>query len=101
MITREKLIAAGYKHFNQSHIKEYTDSFLQKRFDDEYGKRYFITIVEYNHGVDKLYYIPFTEFESHGTTFDIEMYNPGSVEQMEKFFENIWFKMDCNYYEEF
>lgn len=107
MITKEQLTAAGYKPFNQIGIREYTKSFWQKRFDDDKGKKYFITIAEYDNLEDKnrqfsqeFSYSPFTQFETHGATFDVEMLNPQSVEQMEEFFENIWFKMDCNYYEE-
>ena len=48
MITQEQLRQAGYKPFTQRNLKEYTNSFWQKRFDDEKGKKYFITVAEYD-----------------------------------------------------
>lgn len=43
----QEMIDAGYKIFKSS-IKQAIRGF-QKRFDDEYGKKYFITIWHWNH----------------------------------------------------
>lgn len=105
MLTREALLAAGYKPFTQKNIKEFTNSFYQKRFDDENGKKYFITIAEYDNrmyadmNLPDFSYSPDTQFNSNGVTFEIEMLTPESVEQMEAFFERMWVQMGCDYYE--
>ena len=100
MITKDQLIAAGYNPFKQKGVREYTEAFWQKRFDDDKGKKYFITIAEYGNSEHNFMYSPFTQFESHNVTFDIEMHHPESVEQIEEFFESTWVRMDCNYYSE-
>ena len=105
MITKEQLIAAGYKPFMQRNIKEYTESFYQKRFDDDKGKKYFITIAEYDFisypqvPYDFIYQ-PEGQFTSNGVTFDVTMLGPETVEQMEQFFEKMWYNLGCDYYEE-
>ena len=109
MITQEDLISAGYKPFKQKNICEFTESFWQKRFDDDKGKKYFITLAEYDNSKYKDTYqfegrYSFqsdTQFVSSGVTFNIEMLSPKSVEEMEEFFENMWVKLSCDYYEEF
>lgn len=108
MLTREALLTAGYKPFKQKNIKEFTNNFYQKRFDDGKGKRYFITIAEYDNRTYKdthpmlpeFSYSPDGQFEANGVTFNVEMLTPKSVEQMEAFFERMWVDMKCDYYEE-
>ena len=107
MLTREALLTAGYKLFTQKNVKEFTNSFYQKRFDDGKGKRYFITIAEYDNRayqdshpmLPEFSYSPDTQFNSNGVTFNVEMFTPESVEQMEAFFERMWVQMGCDYYE--
>lgn len=109
MITQEDLISAGYKPFKQSNIKDFTESFWQKRFDDAKGKKYFITIAEYNNSNYKelldvrgrYSFEPESQFCSNGITFNITMLSPNSIEEMENFFGSMWVKMNCDYYEEF
>ncbi len=107
-ITRESLLAAGYKAFTQKNLKSYTESFYQKRFDDERGKRYFITIAEYDNrqyqdhisSLPDFSYSPEAQFtEANGTTFNVEMLWPKSVKEMEDFFESLWLAMSCEHYE--
>ena len=108
MLTREALLSAGYRQFKQKNIREFTDQFYQKRFDDNQGKKYFITIAEYDNSKYKVShpmlpdfsYSPDGQFESNGTTFNVEMLTPKSVEEMEAFFERMWVDMKCDYYEE-
>lgn len=110
MITSDSLITAGYKPFTQRGLKEFTNSYFQKRFDDEYGKRFYITISEYdNKDIQQRYpesntpdfsYAPDGQFtDANGVVFDIGMHSPKSVEEMESFFVNIWDKQCCEYYE--
>lgn len=106
MLTKETLLAAGYKPF-KSRVKQYTDQGYQKRFDDEHGKRYFITVWEYDnrpykHNCPQLNdfnYAPESQFEIGTIAFNVEMITPESVEEMEAFFERMWMSMNCDYYE--
>lgn len=108
MLTKEALLAAGYRPFKQKNIREFTDQFYQKRFDNDQGKKYFITVAEYDNRkyhdrmptLPDFSYSPDTQFNSNGVTFEIEMLTPESVEQMEAFFERMWVDMKCDYYEE-
>lgn len=107
MITRDQLLAAGYKPFSQRNLKQFTSQFYQKRFDDSVGKKYFITIAEYDNRqyqdripqLKDFSYSPESQFETRGVIFDVEMHSPESVEQMENFFEDMWKSMMCDYYE--
>lgn len=109
VITQEQLKLAGYKPFTQRNLKEFTNSFWQKRFDDTKGKKYFITIAEYdNSNYKELFKLrgkysfqPETQFESNGVTFDVQMHAPKCIEEMEAFFEKMWYNLSCDYYEEF
>lgn len=107
MLNKDQLLAASYKQFKQRNIHEFTDSFYQKRFDDENGKKYFITIAEYDNRayqdrhptIKDFSYAPESQFESNGATFNVEMLSPESAEQMEAFFERMWVDTKCDYYE--
>lgn len=106
MLTKQDLLEAGYKPF-KSKVKLYTDQGYQKRFDDEKGKRYFITVWEYDNrefqdrapALPDFSYAPDSQFDSNGVTFDVNMIGADSVEHMEAFFERTWSSMDCDYYE--
>ena len=106
-VTQAALKAAGYKQFTQRNIWQYTSIGWQKCFRDEKGKKYYITIAEYDNSqfpnikeiCGDYSFQPETQFESNGTTFDVQMHRPDSIEQMEEFFENLWKSMNCNYYE--
>ncbi len=109
MITREQLLEAGYKQFRVHH-KEFCKVGYQKRFDDERGKKYFITIYEYDHRdliamghtCPEFSYGPDCQFETYGTTFDVKMLCDDSktVQDVEAFYERLWASMGCDYYEE-
>lgn len=107
MLTRNQLLAAGYKPFSQRNLKQFTSQFYQKRFDDSVGKKYFITIAEYDNRehqdripqLKDFSYAPESQFETRGVTFEVEMLSPESVEQMEMFFEDMWTSMMCEHYE--
>lgn len=109
MITREDLIASGYKPFTSKILSQYSDKGYQKCLRDEKGKKYYITLIEYDWDQfpeavqQKGYrysYAPETQFNTQdGTVFDLQMLSPESIEQMEVFFEDVWTKMNCQYYE--
>lgn len=109
MLTKDQLLASGYKPFSQRNLKQFTSQFYQKRFDDSVGKKYFITIAEYNNRehqdripqLKDFSYSSESQFEIGTITFNVEMLTPESVEEMEAFFERMWVQMGCDYYERF
>ena len=48
MLTIQNWLDAGYKKYYGGHLNN-ADFLLQKRFDDEVGKKYFIDIWVYEH----------------------------------------------------
>lgn len=109
-ITREALLAAGYFSFTQKNLKSCTESFYQKCFRDAHGKRFYITIAEYNNSVlqqrfpdsntPNFSYEPDVQFtDAKGSTFNVSMLSPKSVEEMEGFFEQLFVQMECEHYE--
>ena len=109
-ITREALIEAGYKPFTQKGLRQYTDSHYQKCVRDAHGKKYYITIAEYDNRkhkerlpmLDDFSYAPESQFtDSNGITFNVEAISPKSVEDMEIFFERQFTLVGCSYYERY
>ena len=106
-VTQESLREAGFKLFKQKGLSQFTDSYWQRRFTDGRGRKYFITIAEYDNSNypqllelrGKYSFTPETQFEVNGVTFDVQMHSPKSIEEMLDFFESMWNSMNCNYYE--
>lgn len=106
-VTQDSLRQAGFKPFKQKGLSDWTDSYWQKRFDDTKGKKYFITIAEYDNSrfpqllelKGKYSFAPDSQFKANGVTFDVQMHSPQSIEEMLDFFENMWKNMNCDYYE--
>lgn len=110
----EDWIAKGYKQF-KSTTKPLAAFGLQKRFDDDSGKRYFITVWVYDNspfqdrfeGWVKYNFQPDVQFTMEdGTTFDVTHYHTNnakwgvtSIDDVEAFFYNMWEKLGCEYYE--
>ena len=108
----EYILECGYKRYNPTAFdSDSVVSRFQKRFDDEYGKKYFIDILKWSHEFipanrrDK-YYKPFSyTYEIYTTMFEeekglrIELYNDWTLEETERFAEDFFEKMKPNYYE--
>lgn len=107
LINAQSLKAAGYRSYESvtdRNNPHYRGSW-QKRFDDEHGKRFFISVA--------LFYLsflpvrperPHAEMQStdaDGNRFDIAMHidSDTTIEQMEAFFEKVWTTLGCRYYE--
>jgi len=112
MITADQLIAAGYRKSKSPGSKQFTDILYQKRIDDTNGKKYFINIWEWDNREHKRRNpeLPMNDFsyqadaqmtDRHGSTFNMEMLSPESVERVEAFMESTWRLLECEYYEEF
>lgn len=110
IITHEALLEHGYKPFQQRNLKEFTNSFYQKLFRDDIGKKFYLTLACYdNKDIQQRFpdsntpdfsYEPDVQFtDAKGNTFNASMLSPKSVDEMEDFFEALWQKMECEYYE--
>ena len=112
-LTPEDWEAQGYKRFNTT-IKPHAAFGLRKRFDDEIGKRYHITVWVYDNtpymdkytGHDRWSFQPEVQFNENNTTFDVQYFHRNSVQwgvtsidQVEAFFLKMWKNMDCDYHE--
>jgi len=112
LVNKENLLNAGYKIYtspiskNESH---YVESF-EKRFEDEQGKKYFIhldcwdlrKLVKFKEDVDFGAKVQFDN--DKGETFDVSYFITSgrtTIEEVERFFENMWVKMECSYYENY
>lgn len=109
----EYFIERGYKKYSPTpHLDN--DSVVtkfQKRFDDDFGKKYFIDIEKWSHDYipvhhrDK-WWKPFsysynlyvTMFEEEKPIF-LEFGTSWTIEEVEKFAENFFEKIKPNYYE--
>jgi len=108
------LIAKGYKQFKPT-IKPLADFGLQKRFDVENGKRYFINVWVYDNSPLQDRYEGWSMWGfqpdvqstmEDGTIFDVACHHTNnakwgvtSIEQLEAFYYNMWEKLGCKYYE--
>ena len=109
----EYLLERGYKQYNPTPVidSDWIVAKFQKRFDDDFGKKYFIDIKKWSHDFvpkdrrDK-WWKPFTySYEVYTTMFSdenpmqIEFYSDWTLEKVEEFMEEFFEKMKPNYYE--
>ena len=84
---------------------------FQKRYDDDFGKKYFINILKWDNSYvpadrrDK-WWKPYSyTYETQITMFkdckalNFEFFSDWTLEQVEKFMEDLFEKMKVNYYE--
>ena len=114
MITEEILLKKGYKKFINSYVKDtesdtYACSY-QKRFDDEIGKKYFITLDLHDcyYALSiftsehiKLWSVNVQFYIQKEATFKVEyfIYDNTTIQMIEAFYEKLWGVMGCKYYE--
>ena len=110
MITEEILLQNEYKKFKNTWAKNtelntYICSY-QKRFDDEIGKKYFITLDLHDYSrltsqYAKSWSVNVQFYISGGTTFKVEyfIYDNTTIQMIEVFYEKLWGVMGCKYYE--
>ena len=116
-IAVEEWIANGYRRYEVLHAKELhklADFILQKRFDDEVGKKYFITVYCYDRSkypqemsahiknLPRYGYMPVVNFNlgDNMPFFNIEMNSVKSIDEVEDYFEGFWRHLKSPYYEE-
>ena len=112
LINDEYLIKRGYKEYKPTRFdNESVVARFQKRFDDDFGKKYFIDVLKWshdyvpNHMRDK-WWKPFTyHYETQVTMFEgekalnLEFFSDWTLEEVESFMSDMFKKMKLNYYE--
>lgn len=117
MLTIEDWTDRGYKRYEISQqIRDFhksADFMLQRRIDDEYGKKYFITVYVYDRNrypaeirerLNERYgFMPTVHFElgDDKPFFAIEMNAINTIDEVEDYFENFWLLLQKPYYEKF
>ena len=113
-MTDKYLIERGYKQYEplRGLDSDYVVARFQKRFDDEFGKKYFIDVIKWSHNYVPEYrrdkwWKPFSyEYEAQFTMFesenamDLHFHSSWSLEEVENFVENFFEKTKPNYYED-
>lgn len=110
----EYLLERGYKQFKPTPVLD-NDSIVakfQKRFDDDFGKKYFIDVAKWSHNYvpadrrDKwwkpfsyAYHLYVTMSKEENPIF-LEFGTSWTLENVEKFAEDFFEKMKPNYYED-
>lgn len=109
----EHLLERGYKKYPKTPILD-NDSIVskfQKRFDDDFGKKYFIDVKKWSHDYIPInrrdeWWQPFSySYDLYITMFEegkpiyLEFGNSWTLEEVEEFAEDFFEKMKPNYYE--
>lgn len=112
-MTDEYILEKGYKPYSPTPVldNEHVVAKFQKRFDDDFGKKYFIDIKKWSHDYipeshrDKWwtpfgyeYHVYITMFEEEKPIY-LQFGTSWTIEEVEKFTEDFFEKMHPNYYE--
>lgn len=109
------LLERGYKQYKPLPVidNESIVAKFQKRFDDDFGKKYFIDVAKWSHDyipADRrdewwtpysyAYHLYVTMFEEKEKPIYLEFGTSWTLEEVEKFAEDFFNKMEPNYYED-
>ena len=110
MLTVKDFTDSGYKQFPNSGLNN-SDFGLQKLISDEFGKRYYITVWAYDwekypqyNRQHKMTFAPDVQLQlQNGMNFGVEMLlnSDSTVEDIESFYNEMWEKFNCQYYESY
>ena len=109
MMTDEYIIEKGYKEFEPSSLKNNSISkCFQKRFDDENGKKYFITINKWDWTWTHRDDMPDHSYELETQLYkkdtrepiDMTFFSGWEIDDTEEYLEKIWNTEMFDYYEE-
>lgn len=113
MLTIQDWLDAGYKRYDQT-THNLSDFLLQKRFDDEVGKKYFINTWVYEHSKHEYYsrnsalppvsFQPEVQFQREGDmtlNMTFIMNNNSTIAEVEQQVECLWLFLEKPYYERF
>lgn len=112
IITDEYLLERGYKEYKPTRFdNESVVARFQKRFDDDFGKKYFIDVIKWSNDYVPVarrdeWWKPFSyHYETQVTMFEdqkalnMEFFSAWSLEEVEAFMEKMFHTMNLNYYE--
>jgi hypothetical protein len=106
-IRPEDLLIAGYQVYKHP-VPRDPDSYIasyQKRFDDQFGKKYFINIAFSRLSIpghcDMEFMAAEVQFTRDGVVFNVETSatDMDSLSAVEAFYESMWTTLCCSYYE--
>lgn len=115
----QEWIDRGYRHYevseNSREFNRLADFILQKRFDDEVGKKYYITVYCYDrskypdHALEHVKDLPrygymptvHLALRDNQPFFNVEMNGITSIDEVESYMEKFWLLLNKPYYEEF
>lgn len=112
MINDQYLIDRGYVEYPPSAIdSNIVVAMFQKRFDDQYGKKYFINVKKNSQDFIPLnqrgsWWKPFSytyevqiSMGENDKTIDMEFFSNWTIDEVEQFMEKLFATMQPNYYE--
>ena len=111
MLTIQDWLDAGYKRYDRDYLKN-SDFLLQKRFDDEVGKKYFIDVWVYEH-FNKVYFsnnpglkpvsfqpeVQFQREEDMTLNMTFIMNQDSTIAEVEQQVECLWLFLEKPYYQ--
>lgn len=113
----QEWIDRGYRRYevpeNSREFNKLADFILQKRFDDEVGKKYYITVYCYDrskypdHALEHVKDLPrygymptvHLALRDNQPFFGIEMNGITSIDEVESYMEKFWLMLNKPYYE--
>lgn len=111
-MTDEYILEKGYQQYKpMPYDNEYIVARFQKRFDDEYGKKYFIDVLKWSNDFVPIerrdeYWQPYSyEYEvqvsiyEKNNTIDLHFHSDWTLNSVEEFMAEFFEKMRLNYYE--
>lgn len=111
-MTDEYILKKGYQQYNPTlYDNEYITTRFQKRFDDEYGKKYFINVLKWSNDFvpverrDEYWQQYSYEYEvqvsmyDEQNTIDLHFHSNWTLSKVEKFMVDFFDKMCVAYYE--
>ena len=111
-MTDEYILEKGYQRYSPiPYDDENIVARFQKRFDDEYGKKYFINVLKWSNNFIPLerrdrwwksysyeYEVQISMYDEQNA-IDLHFYSDWDLDQVEKFMADFFEKMCVNYYE--
>jgi hypothetical protein len=113
-LTTDDFLSANYRKFNTNHLRNSSDYGLQKKFTDELGIRYFITVYAYDnksksywneqkYNMPEVSFSPDIQFRRDKTnkvTLNIQLFIEGTtVQEIEDEVLSLWLATGGDYYE--
>ena len=112
-MTDKDILEKGYKQYAPIQFdNEHIVARFQKRFDDGYGKKYFISVVKWSHSFIPVerrdeywkpygyeYEVQVSMYEEDDNTINLHFFSNWTLDKVEEFMTEFFEKMHVNYYE--